>query len=81
MDALIAPSLAAAFLGSLAFIAYLLHLRRTDVTARHRAEMEALRVYVRGEVEKLGPAILALDARVDALAGAQVVKAAFGGGQ
>lgn len=75
----LAPSLAAAFLGCLAFAAWLLWLRRSDVHHRHVAEMEALRAYVRGEVEKLGPAILALDKRVDALAAGQAFKQTFGG--
>lgn len=76
----LAPSIAAAFLGALAFVAYLLHLRRSDVTARHARELAALKAYVEAEIGKVAPAILALDARVDALAGAQVVKAAFGAG-
>lgn len=64
---LLPMALAAAFLGALAFVAYLLYLQRSDVRKQHTAEMEALRAYVRGEVEKLGPAILAVDNRVDAL--------------
>lgn len=78
---LLPVALAVAFLGALAFVAWLLWLKRTDVRKQHAAETEALKSYVQGEVMKLGPAIVALDARVDALAGAQVVKAAFGGGQ
>lgn len=81
---MIAPSLAAAFLGCLAFAGWLLWLRRTDVRKAHRAEMDALRAEVtalrdeaRAEVARLGPAILAIDARVDALTAGK----AFGGGR
>jgi HAMP domain-containing protein len=80
----IAPSLAAAFLGCLAFVAWLLWLRRTDVRKAYRTEMDALRAQVtalrdeaRSEVARLGPAILAIDARVDALTASK----AFGGGR
>lgn len=51
MGNLLAPSIAAAFLGSLAFIAYLLHLRRTDATAATLRAVGDIRTLIEARVK------------------------------
>lgn len=75
MNLLLAPSLAAAFLGSLAFVAYLLHLRRTDPTATWAKERAAVQSTL--EAMRKGEADLKAEmVRLAALAGGDADKLA-----
>lgn len=51
MTDLLAPSLAAAFLGCLAFAAYLIHLRRTDARAETLRAVGDIRTLIEARVK------------------------------
>lgn len=72
---LLAPSLAAAFLGLLAFVSYLLHLRQSDIRKQQRKELETHKAAVDKLLGEAVKAIAALDKRVDTLMAGR----AFGG--
>lgn len=58
----LAPSITAAFLGSLAFVAYLLHLRRTDVTAATLRAVGDIRTLIEARVKAVEVRAEALEA-------------------
>lgn len=63
----LAPSIAAGFLGCLAFAAYLLHIRSFDIRKQQRKELDEHKAAVDKLLAETVKAVTALDARVDSL--------------
>lgn len=74
---LLAPSLAAAFLGCLAFVAWLLWLRRTDERRHLTAELAKAAAAARTQAEDHAAALRKVDERVRKL---EMKAAGLGGG-